>query len=65
MGGYGSGPYGLWGKSSKTTVEECRSIDIRQLYREDLLRPGVVGSSKWSRNGREIASIGWQVTKDN
>jgi hypothetical protein len=35
MGGVGSGNWHRFGK--KTTVEECRSLDVRRLHREGLL----------------------------
>jgi hypothetical protein len=38
MGGIGSGDWYTFNK--KTTVEECRSLDVRRLHREGLLKPG-------------------------
>ena len=60
MGGEGSGNWYRFNK--KTTVEECRSLDVRRLHREEgLLRPGWLFSWSWSRSGREMASIGGLV----
>jgi hypothetical protein len=60
MGGEGSG--GWYRFNKKTTVEECRSLDVRRLHREEgLLRPGWLFSWSWSRSGRETASIGGLV----
>jgi hypothetical protein len=56
MGGIGSGDWYTFNK--KTTVEECRSLDVRRLHREGLLKPGRLFSWSWSRAGREVASIG-------
>jgi hypothetical protein len=59
MGGVGSGSWYRFDK--KTTTEECRSLDVRKLYREGLLEPGCQFSWSWSRAGRQIASIGGVV----
>ena len=56
MGGVGSGSWYRFDK--KTTVGECRSLDVRRLHREELLKPGRLFLWSWSRVGREIASIG-------
>jgi hypothetical protein len=56
LGGIGSGNWYRFNK--KTTVEECRSLDVRRLHREGLLKPGRLFSWTWSRAGREVASIG-------
>jgi hypothetical protein len=56
LGGVGSGSWYRFNK--KTTVEECRSLNIRRLHREGLLEPGRLFSWSWSRGGREVASIG-------
>jgi hypothetical protein len=55
MGGIGSGSWYRFNK--KSTVEECRSLDVRRLHREGLLEPGRLLSWSWSRAGREVASI--------
>ncbi len=59
MGGAGSGSWYRFDK--KIAVEQCRSLDVRRLYREGLLKPGHRFTSSWSRAGREIASIGGVV----
>ena len=59
MGGYGSTRWGWHTKA--VTVEECRSIDIRNLKNEGLFsRPGemATGSITWSNyQGEKIASV--------
>jgi hypothetical protein len=61
MGGFGSGRYPRWGVA-KTTVEECRALDVNEFNHEGLLAPGTRGTSTWTRtrNGEEeeVASIG-------
>ena len=59
MGGLGSGSWYRFNK--KITAEECRSLDVRRLYREGLLKPGYGFSWSWSRARRQIASIGGVV----
>jgi hypothetical protein len=59
VGGVGSGNWYRFTK--KTTVEECRSLDVRRLHREGLLKPGYRFSWSWSRAGRQIAYIGGVV----
>ncbi len=59
MGGVGSGNWYRFDK--KTTVEECRSLDVRKLHREGLIKPGYGFSWSWSRARRQIASIGGMV----
>jgi hypothetical protein len=41
----------------KTTTDECHSLDIRDLYRERLLKPGGWFSSRWLQGDRETGSI--------
>lgn len=63
MGGYGSGRWGY--HSKKDTVEDCRTLDIRELRREGFLQRGQVfsGTSRWSNwQGKETASLGWTTT---
>ena len=63
MGGYNSGRWGSYTK--KTTVEECRTLNLAQLERAGLFRfPGrdsVRGSLQWSNptTGKESASMGF------
>jgi hypothetical protein len=66
MGGYGSGRWG-WGKSDeKTLVEDCRSLDIVPLIRDGTIRPDRFyrGTMRWTRNGEEVASIGFEVATE-
>lgn len=65
MGGYGSGRYGMraW---KKTTVEDCRSLDVGCWVREGIIAPGVVSSGgwQWTRGGKSVASIGYESRCD-
>ena len=48
-----------------TTVEDCRVLDVHEFHREGFLDEeyaGGAGSSTWSRNGEEVATIGWRRT---
>lgn len=51
MGGEGSGTWHRFNK--KTTVEECRSLDVGYLHCNGLLKPGHYFSLRWSRAGRQ------------
>jgi hypothetical protein len=55
MGGSGSGRW--WGCQTKEKAEHCASLDVRQLHREGLLRPGQSYPCHWKRNGQRAASI--------
>ena len=55
MGGFGSGrPSG----SGRGKVETCRSLDVNRLHRAGCLAPGWVGGWQWTRDGKNVASIG-------
>lgn len=56
MGGRGSGRWYRW--DTKDTTGECRSLDVRDWQRRDLLRPGHAFTWTWSRDGEVLASIG-------
>jgi hypothetical protein len=61
MGGPGSGRWYRW-QGSKTTVEECRRIDVRDWQRRGLLRSGTWFPWGWyTRDGAQVASISVQV----
>ncbi len=62
MGGEGSGNWYRFDK--KTTTGECHSVDVRYLHIEGLLTPGRWFSLRWSRGGRETASIRGAVIGD-
>ncbi|MGI9049257.1 MAG: hypothetical protein ACR2GU_07785 [Rubrobacteraceae bacterium] len=62
MGGVGSGNWYRFDK--KTTTDECHGVDVRYLYRHDLLKPGGWFSLRWSRAGRETGSIRGMVEGD-
>src|SRR5215217_8656704 len=61
MGGLGSGDYYRFGK--KDGVEDCRSLDVRGWQKEGILEPGRSFECVWSRDGREISSIGVTVLR--
>ena len=48
MGGFGSGDWDRHTK--KTTVEECRSLDVNQLARSGMLRVGAAGDFCWEQH---------------
>lgn len=55
MGGMGSGR--SWHLDAKDTTDNYRSIDVRYMKREGLLRPHLSFSLKWSSHDKVIASI--------
>ena len=63
MGNYRSGRRFFPG--AKTTVEDCRSLDVVQWAREGLTLPGPVRSGVWqwssSRTGQSTSSIGYSI----
>jgi hypothetical protein len=61
VGGLGSGRY----STCPTTLDDFRSIDLRYLRRQKLLKPGYSGSLRWSRGVQEIASIRFIVGFDD
>jgi hypothetical protein len=55
MGGFGSGLWSRW--STKPTVEDYRSLDVRQWHREGLLHPGLRFVVTWrNQEGQETAT---------
>ncbi len=62
MGGVGSGSWYRF--NTKTTAEECQSIDVRYLHRNGLLKPGHWFSFRWSRAGGKTGSIQGAVSGD-
>jgi hypothetical protein len=62
MGNRNSG--NRWRYGTRTTTEEMRSIDVRRWAREGMLQPGYRGGWKWSRLGRQIASIHMRAEAD-
>ena len=62
MGGQGSGHRYRW--DTKSTAEDCRSIDVRRWHRDGLLKPGHWFRWIWSTDGQERASIGVLVKHD-
>jgi hypothetical protein len=60
MGGFNSGNHG--GKSYTT---DMRTLDVRKLQRDGLLKPERSISLTWRRNGKQEASINMQVHTDS
>ena len=60
MGGFNSGNHG--GKSCTT---DMRTLDVRKLQRDGLLKPERSISLTWSRNGKPEATIEMQVHTDS
>lgn len=58
MGGLGSGNHYRWDK--RDTTAELRSIDVRQMAREDALGFGFHAWTWW-RDGVRVASIGFHI----
>ncbi len=48
----------------KTTTEECHSLDVRDLYRDGLLKTGSSFSTRWLRGDRQTGSISGFVHQD-
>ena len=55
MGGVGSGTWYRFG--TKTTVEECCSLNVGVLNRKGLLKPRCRFTASWFGAGREASSI--------
>ena len=60
MGGYNSGRRG-----GKDTTSDRRTLDVRKLQRDSLLKPGQSFAWNWSRGGNVIASINLKVAADS
>jgi hypothetical protein len=51
-------PRGDWYRSDKRdTVEGHRFLDVRELQRKKVLRPGQLATMTWSRNGEQTGAI--------
>jgi hypothetical protein len=48
-----------WYWDKRDTVEDCRVLAVGDFHRRGYLQAGRGGASRWSRGGRETASIGW------
>ena len=66
MGGSGSGRWGTGKAGAKTLVESCRSLDISRLVQAGIVRPErwSRGGWRWTRDGEEVASIGYEVATE-
>lgn len=65
MGGYGSGRWE--GYTRRIQAEECRALDVRDLWREGLLKQGVTWQGLWwwrTPDGKERASITLTATAE-
>ena len=60
MGGDGSGRYPR--SESRTTVDQCRILDIDSLHRDGLLALDTSGTTTWFNDGKPRASIGHHRT---
>ncbi len=59
MTGIGSGNWCRWER--KRTTEEVKRIDVRYMYKHDLLRLGAEGDIAWSCRGKKKGSILYKV----
>ena len=48
----------------KATIDECHSLDVRDLYRDGLLKPSSSFSTRWLRGDRQTGSISGFVHQD-
>jgi hypothetical protein len=48
----------------RPTAEAYKAIDIREIRPSRLLRPGLSGSWKWSRNGEPTGSVDFKIEHD-
>ncbi len=55
MGGSGSG--NRWHYGAKSTTDDYRTLDVRYLARNGMLRPGYGGGLQWTRIGETVGSI--------
>src|SRR5918997_955823 len=62
MGGLGAG--NRYRFDEKTTTDECHSLDVRDLYRDGLLKPGSWFSSRWLRGDSETGSVSGFTYRD-
>jgi hypothetical protein len=62
MGGVGSGTW--YRLDKKGTTDRCHTLDVRDLHRDGLLKPGTCFRSSWSRAGKERASMRGFVYRD-
>jgi hypothetical protein len=63
MGGPGSG--NRWRYGAKSTTDDYRTLDVRRLAREGMLRPGHQGGWQWTRDGETVASIQMRAVQDH
>lgn len=58
---YTTGGYGSGRTSYKQKAENCRSLDVNRINRKGCLKHGRQGNWVWSRDGQEIARIGYKA----
>ncbi|MDR2871558.1 MAG: hypothetical protein LBV45_03400, partial [Xanthomonadaceae bacterium] len=61
MGGIGSGH--RWRYDAKSTTDDYRQLDVRQLARAGALEPGFTGRWRWMLGEERIASIDLQAER--
>lgn len=63
MGGPGSGCWDRDDWAKKTAVRDCYALDVNQLARDGMLRPGTVGCVSWNHADTEevLASISFST----
>jgi hypothetical protein len=49
---------------TRPTIEGCQSLDVRQLHRKDLLRPGLRFDWAWTRNNEPAGRISIETEHD-
>jgi hypothetical protein len=62
MGGPGSGNH--WRYGAKSTTDDYRTLDVRHLTREGVLKSGYSGGWQWMRDGETVASIQMRAEQD-
>ncbi len=63
MGGSSSGRWWRW--DARNTVQEYRCLDVRQMHKAGVLRPGVgTGWAWWNANGEQTSSITLRAEHD-
>ena len=62
MGGKGSGTWCRW--NTKTTVEDTKRINIVYMHQQGLLKHGLMGRLRWTRNGKPNGDIQFHCHND-
>ena len=48
---------------TRATCEESKQLDAAAFARKGWLRPGLIGTSNWTRGGQPSGTIGWRTTR--